>query len=104
MNQSLNIIKLKYCKLYYIITFRPEDYKLNQEHIKSSIGIENIASQRVHEVMREKGLWNFRFELLEQCPKDQLGEREKYYIEFFDSQSYGYNQVSGSAYKDKGDS
>ena len=74
-----------------------------QEHIKSSIGIENIASQRVHEVMREKGLWNFRFELLEQCPKDQLGEREKYYIEFFDSQSYGYNQVSGSAYKDKGD-
>lgn len=74
-----------------------------QEHIKSSIGIENIASQRVHEVMREKGLWNFRFELLEECPKDQLGEREKYYIEFFDSQSYGYNQVSGSAYKDKGD-
>lgn len=74
-----------------------------QEHIKSSIGIENIASQRVHEVMREKGLWNFRFELLEECSKDQLGEREKYYIEFFDSQSYGYNQVSGSAYKDKGD-
>lgn len=53
--------------------------------------------------MREKGLWNFRFELLEECPKDQLGEREKYYIEFFDSQSYGYNQVSGSAYRDKGD-
>lgn len=74
-----------------------------QEHIKSAIGIENIASQRVHEIMREKGLWNFRFELLEECPKDQLGEREKYYIEFFDSQSYGYNQVSGSAYRDKGD-
>lgn len=74
-----------------------------QEHIKSAIGIENIASQRVHEVMRDKGLWNFRFELLEECPKDQLGEREKYYIDFFDSQTYGYNQVSGSAYKDKGD-
>lgn len=74
-----------------------------QEHIKSAIGIENIASQRIHDVMREKGLWNFRFELLEACPKDQLGEREKYYIEFFDSQAYGYNQVSGSAYKDKGD-
>lgn len=74
-----------------------------QEHIKSTIGIENIASQRVHEIMREKGLWNFRFELLEECPKDQLGEREKYYIDFFDSQTYGYNQVSGSAYKDKGE-
>ena len=73
-----------------------------QEHIKSSIGIENIASQRIHEVMREKGLWNFRFELLEECTKDQLGEREKYYIDFFDSQTLGYNQVSGSAYKDKG--
>lgn len=74
-----------------------------QEHIKSAIGIENIAAQRVHTVMREQGLWNFRFELIEACDKNQLGEREKYYIDFFNAQGYGYNQISGSAYRDKGD-
>lgn len=74
-----------------------------QEHIKSAIGIESIAAQRVHTVMREQGLWNFRFELIEECNKNQLGEREKYYIDFFNAQGYGYNQVSGSAYRDRGD-
>ena len=51
MNQSLNIIKLKYCKLYYIITFRPEDYKLNQEHIKSSINASCLVTAK--EIIKE---------------------------------------------------
>lgn len=71
------------------------------DHIKSSIGIGTIANQKIHDVMREEGLWNFSFELLEECTKDQLGDREKYYIEFFQSNQpqFGYNVVSGSAFK-----
>lgn len=71
------------------------------DHIKSSIGIGTIANQKIHDVMREEGLWNFSFELLEECAKDQLGDREKYYIEFFQSNQpqFGYNVVSGSAFK-----
>lgn len=71
------------------------------DHIKSAIGIETIANQRVHDVMREKGIWNFSFELLEACEKNELGDREKYYIDFFQSNEplYGYNVVSGSAFK-----
>lgn len=71
------------------------------DHIKSSIGIETIANQKIHDVMREEGIWNFSFELLEACEKDQLGDREKYYIEFFQSNNslYGYNVVGGSAFK-----
>lgn len=51
--------------------------------------------------MREEGLWNFSFELLEECAKDQLGDREKYYIDFFQSNQpqFGYNVASGSAFK-----
>ena len=71
------------------------------DHIKSSIGIGTIANQKIHDVMREEGLWNFSFELLEECAKDQLGDREKYYIDFFQSNQpqFGYNVVSGSAFK-----
>lgn len=65
------------------------------DHIKSSLGIDTIANQHVHQVMREKGIWNFTFELIEECPREKLNEREKYYIEFFHTDQYGYNQKAG---------
>lgn len=69
------------------------------DHIKSAVGISTIADQQVHKAMREEGLWNFKFELIETCEKTQLGEREKYYIDFFKTQSWGYNAIGGSAFK-----
>ena len=65
------------------------------DHIKSSLGIDTIADQHVHRVMREKGIWNFTFELIEECAREKLNEREKYYIEFFHTDQYGYNQKAG---------
>lgn len=75
-------------------------YKRLQDHIKSSCGIATIADQKVHHAMRDEGLWNFQFELLEECDKSKLGEREKYYIEFFQTQKYGYNAIAGSTFKE----
>lgn len=65
------------------------------DHIKSTLGIDTIADQHVHEVMREKGIWNFTFELIEECTRENVNEREKYYIEFFHTDKYGYNQKAG---------
>ena len=67
------------------------------DHVKSAVGISTIANQRIHDVMREEGLWNFTFELIEECDKDKLSEREKYYINFFQvaDNTYGYNQKAG---------
>lgn len=67
------------------------------DHIKSAIGISTIANQRIHDIMRENGLWNFTFELIEECDKDKLNEREKYYIDFFQTAeaTFGYNQKAG---------
>lgn len=67
------------------------------DHVKSTIGISTIANQKIHDIMREEGLWNFSFELLEECDKDCLNEREKYYINFFQTVDniYGYNQKAG---------
>lgn len=65
------------------------------DHIKSAIGISTIADQRIHQIMREEGIWNFTFELIEECEKEQLNEREKYYINFFSTEKLGYNQKAG---------
>lgn len=66
-------------------------------HIKAALKIDSIAHSRVHDAMGEEGIWNFTFELLEQCPKEKLNEREKYYIEFYQSNVYGYNKTVGGA-------
>lgn len=66
-------------------------------HIKAALKIDSIAHSRVHDAMGEEGIWNFTFELLEQCPKERLNEREKYYIEFYQSNVYGYNKTVGGA-------
>lgn len=69
------------------------------DHIKSAIGITTIADQSIHRAMRKEGLNNFKFELLEECPREKLGEREKFYIEYFATQKWGYNSVAGSNFE-----
>lgn len=66
-------------------------------HIQASIGISTIASQTVHDAMADEGLENFAFQLVEECEKDKLNNREKYYIDYYDSKNYGYNRTAGGA-------
>lgn len=46
--------------------------------------------------MIENGIWNFSWELIEQCPKEQLDEKEKYYIKLYQSYEYGFNSNTGN--------
>ena len=65
------------------------------DHFKSVVGIKSIADQSVHHVILKEGFWNWQIEIITYCDKDQLSELEKYYIDFFNSQSYGYNIKAG---------
>ena len=65
------------------------------DHFKSSIGIKSIADQAVHHAILKEGFWNWTIEILTYCEKERLNELEKYYIEFFKSQEFGYNKNSG---------
>lgn len=99
------ILPDKDCSGIYKITHVPDKkayigrstsvYKRLQEHIKSSLGVGTIADQWVHHEMRAKGIENFTFELVEECDKDKLGEREKHYISFFQTDQYGFNKTTG---------
>lgn len=67
-----------------------------QDHIKGALGISSIADQKIHHAMAEEGIWNFSFEKLCECEKSQLNEKEKFYIEFFNANNYGYNLTKGN--------
>lgn len=63
------------------------------DHIKGAVGISTIADQKIHHAMLEEGLWNWTFECICECDKEQLSEKEKYYIDFFKAKDWGYNIV-----------
>ena len=65
------------------------------DHVKGAIGISSISDQKIHQEMRKEGIWNFYFEVLCDCPREQLSEKEKFFIEFYKSQTYGYNVKAG---------
>ena len=65
------------------------------DHFKSSVGIRNIADQAVHHAILKEGFWNWAIEVIDYCDKDKLSELEKYYIDFFKTQEYGYNKNAG---------
>ena len=65
------------------------------DHFKSSIGIKTIADQAVHHEIWKTGFWNWAIEIIIYCEKEQLNELEKYYIDFFKSQEFGYNKNVG---------
>lgn len=66
-----------------------------QDHVKSALGVGTLASSQLHRVMAADGAENFTFEIIEEVPKDKLRERESYYIDFYDSKTYGLNSVTG---------
>lgn len=46
--------------------------------------------------MRTDGIENFSFELLLECPREELDKQEKYFIELYESNVLGYNSTAGN--------
>lgn len=66
-----------------------------RDHMKAGLGIDT-PQNKFYEIMQQQGLENFTFELLEECPKDGLNEKEKFYIELYKSYDYGLNSTRGN--------
>ena len=67
--------------------------KNNKEYFKS-----------LYQSIRQYGLDNFSFEVLEECAEEELAEKENKYILLFNSNNplYGYNRTSGYEYSQYG--
>lgn len=68
-----------------------------KEHMKCALGIgsSSYQSNKFYRAMHKEGPENFTFEVLEICSRDKLDERERYWIEFYNAITFGFNSKVG---------
>jgi hypothetical protein len=96
-NRSISgIYKITYLKTGEAYIGKSTDIgKRWTEHAKSVFGVGTIAHALVHTRMARDGIWNFTWEVIEEVPKEKLNEREKYWIEFYETKKMGMNEKGG---------
>lgn len=67
-----------------------------KDHAKCGLDIDRPQGNKLYQAMIEDGIWNFTFELLEECPREKLNEKEKYFIELYQADAFGYNSTGGN--------
>jgi len=65
------------------------------EHCKCGLGIDTPKGNKLYQAMLKDELENFTFELVEECPQELLNEKERFYIELYNSCNFGYNTLKG---------
>ncbi len=66
-----------------------------RDHIKAGLGI-NSSNNKFYSEMKIIGPEKFMYEILEECDRNQLNERERYWIDFYESIDFGYNTTIGN--------
>ena len=62
-----------------------------KQHIKRGMGAETPTRNKLYPAMLEYGVENFTFEIVEECERSKLNEREDYQQEYFHARDYGYS-------------
>ena len=92
------------CGIYKITNLLTEQCYIGQsvnisdrwkQHCKCGLGIEASATNVLYNSMQRDGVWNFSFELLEECSRDLLNEKETFWIDTYSSNIYGLNTMKG---------
>lgn len=93
------------CGIYKITNLLTEQCYIGQsvnisdrwkQHCKCGLGIEASATNVLYNSMQKDGVWNFSFELLEECPRNLLNEKERFWIEMYQSDKFGLNTMKGN--------
>ena len=93
------------CGIYKITNLLTEQCYIGQsvnisdrwkQHCKCGLGIEASATNVLYNSMQKDKVWNFTFELLEECPKEMLNEKERFWINMYQSNMFGYNSTKGN--------
>lgn len=67
-----------------------------KQHVKCGLGIDTPSQNKLYKAMLKDGVINFTFELLEQCDKQLLNEKERFYINLYQAYEFGYNSTKGN--------
>lgn len=62
-----------------------------RQHIKRGLGAETPTKNKLYPAMSSFGVENFTFEIIEECEKNLLNEREDYWQNYFKAKEFGYS-------------
>lgn len=62
-----------------------------KQHIKRGIGAEAPTRNKLYPAMLAIGVENFTFEIVEECDRTKLNEREDYWQDYFKAKEFGYS-------------
>lgn len=62
-----------------------------RQHIKRGIGAEVPTRNKLYPAMLSIGVENFSFEIVEECERGLLNEREDYWQDYFQAKEFGYS-------------
>ena len=62
-----------------------------KQHIKRGLGADTPTRNKLYPIMQAVGVENFSFEIIEECTKSQLNDREDYWQDFFKAKEFGYS-------------
>lgn len=62
-----------------------------KQHIKRGIGAETPTRNKLYPAMLATGVENFTFEIVEECDRTKLNEREDYWQNYFKAKEFGYS-------------
>lgn len=62
-----------------------------RQHIKRGLGAETPTNNKLYPAMQKFGVENFSFEMIEECERSKLNEREDYWQDFFKAKEFGYS-------------
>lgn len=62
-----------------------------KQHIKRGIGADPPTRNKLYPAMIAIGVENFSFELIEECSRDELNEKEQFWQEYFKAKEFGYS-------------
>ena len=62
-----------------------------KQHIKRGLGADTPTRNKLYPAMMAFGVENFTFEIVEECTRDKLNEREDYWQDYFKAKEFGYS-------------
>jgi hypothetical protein len=92
------------CGIYKITNLITDDSYIGQsvdiykrwcDHCKCGLGIDTPPGNKLYKAIQEYGLENFTFELLVECTQAELNDKERYFIELYQADTFGYNGNKG---------
>lgn len=62
-----------------------------KQHIKRGLGADTPTKNKLYPAMMAFGVENFTFEIIEECSREDLNEREQFWQNFYQAKSFGYS-------------